>query len=361
MANKKSKDYSVGNPKKGLTLLAIVVLIAIIIVLIIIFIPANTSNAKEILHNVTSTSYLQDKEEITSYEKIGEKLQNSTKNYYMEEYNNVPILSSTIDKVLEFYDEYLVFAKDNKVLSNNYSAIKKNLNKVISQQKKLNNIVKNVVNLEQDSDSYLQNLWIDYREEYANWLEYNANAISALSKCYEGCFENTLTNNKASKIVLDTIISERLTSNGFVPEEELSWLDKELDDAKKDTVLIFMHVPIIEPFPSSGHRLLNAAAVQGVIEKHKNPIAVFAGHYHAAKITQNGNVLYVASPALVSYPNAFRIITVRNQWKKVVFNIEMRETREKNIQKLAKLLVFGSNVYTGEEKDRNGVYEIKKN
>ena len=46
---------------------------------------------------------------------------------------------------------------------------------------------------------------------------------------------------------------------------------------------------------------------------------------------------------------------------RVVFNIEMRETREKNIQKLAKLLVFGSNVYTGEEKDRNGVYEIKKN
>ena len=122
-----------------------------------------------------------------------------------------------------------------------------------------------------------------------------------------------------------------------------------------------MHVPIIEPFPSSGHRLLNAGEVQGIIEKYKNPIAVFAGHYHAAKITQNENVLYVASPALVSYPNAFRVVTVRNERRKVVFNIEMRETREKNIQKLAKLLVFGSNVYMGEEKDRNGIYEIKKN
>lgn len=161
-------------------------------------------------------------------------------------------------------------------------------------------------------------------------------------------------------IVLDTIISEKLTSNGLVSDEQLAWLDKELDDAKKDVVLIFMHVPIIEPFPSNGHKLLNAAAVQGIIEKHKNPIAVFAGHYHAAKIRQNGNVLYVASPALVSYPNAFRVITVRNQWKKVVFNIEMRETKEANVQKLAKLLVFGSNVYMGEEKDRNGVYEIKK-
>lgn len=161
-------------------------------------------------------------------------------------------------------------------------------------------------------------------------------------------------------IVLDTIIDEKLTSNGLISDEQLAWLDKELDDAKKDVVLIFMHVPIIEPFLSSGHKLLNAAAVQGIIEKHKNPIAVFAGHYHAAKITQNGNVLYVASPALVSYPNAFRVITVRNQRKKVVFNIEMKETREENIQKLAKLLVFGSNIYMGSEKDRNGVYEIKK-
>ncbi len=162
-------------------------------------------------------------------------------------------------------------------------------------------------------------------------------------------------------IVLDTIIDDKVTSNGRIYDEELVWLDKQLKESQKDVVLIFMHVPIIEPFPSSGHRLLNAGEVQGIIEKYKNPIAVFAGHYHAAKITQNENVLYVASPALVSYPNAFRVVTVRNERKKVVFNIEMRETREKNIQKLAKLLVFGSNVYMGEEKDRNGIYEIKKN
>lgn len=162
-------------------------------------------------------------------------------------------------------------------------------------------------------------------------------------------------------IVLDTIISERVTSNGEISKEQLAWLDKELKDSQKDVVLIFMHVPIIEPFPSNGHRLLNAGEVQGMIEKYKNPIAVFSGHYHGAKITQNGNVLYVSSPALVSYPNAFRVITVRNQRKKVVFDIQTKETREKSVQKLAKLLVFGSDVYSGEEKDRNGVYEIKKN
>jgi len=162
-------------------------------------------------------------------------------------------------------------------------------------------------------------------------------------------------------IVLDTIINDRITSNGNISDEQLVWLDKELENSKKDVVLIFMHVPIIEPFPSNGHKLLNAGAVQGIIEKYKNPIGVFSGHYHAAKITQNGNVLYVSSPALVSYPNAFRVITVRNQRKKVVFDIQMKETRETSVQKMAKLLVFGATIYTGGEKDRNGIYEINKN
>lgn len=161
-------------------------------------------------------------------------------------------------------------------------------------------------------------------------------------------------------IVLDTIIPETITSNGRISDEQLKWLDNELENSKKDVVLIFMHVPIIEPFPSSGHRLLNVAEVQAVIEKYKNPIGVFQGHYHASKITQRDNVLYVSSPALVSFPNAFRVITVSNLWRKVVFDIKTVETREKSIQKLAKILVFGSNIYSGEEKDQNGIYEIKK-
>ena len=161
-------------------------------------------------------------------------------------------------------------------------------------------------------------------------------------------------------IVLDTIISERLTSQGYVGKEQLAWLDEELSDAKNDTVLILMHVPIIEPFPSESHRLQNAGEVQAVIEKYKNPIAVFSGHYHAAKIFQKGNVLYVDSPALVSYPNAFRIVTVTNTRKKVIFDIQMKETRETSVQKMAKLLVFASNLYAGESKDQSAVYEIKK-
>ena len=161
-------------------------------------------------------------------------------------------------------------------------------------------------------------------------------------------------------IVLDDIITDEITSNGFIDEEQMKWLQKELDNSKNDTVLIYMHVPILEPFASPNHRLRNAAAVKALIEKYKNPIAVFQGHYHAAKITQHDNVLYVNSPALVSYPNAFRTVTVTNHKDKVTFDFEWNETRETTIQKMAKMLVFGTLIYTGEEKDQKGTYEILK-
>lgn len=161
-------------------------------------------------------------------------------------------------------------------------------------------------------------------------------------------------------IVLDSIIRDRLTSNGRLGDEQLAWLDNELAKSQKDTILIFMHVPVLEPYVSPNHRLLDADKMEAVLGKYKNPIAVFQGHYHGAKITQKGNILYVSCPSMVTYPNAFRMITITNYRNKVVFDIQEKETRHKDIQKLAKLLIFASNFYTGGESDRNAVVTIKK-
>ena len=161
-------------------------------------------------------------------------------------------------------------------------------------------------------------------------------------------------------IVLDTIIRDRLTANGYMSEEQIQWLNNQIKTSPKDTILIFMHVPIIEPFNSPNHRLLNADEVEAVLKKYKNPTAVFQGHYHASKITRKDNILYVSTPALVSYPNAFRIITVTNYRNRTVFDIQTKDTRLTNLQKLAKIMVFGSVIYSGEEKDQNGIYIIKK-
>lgn len=161
-------------------------------------------------------------------------------------------------------------------------------------------------------------------------------------------------------IVMDDIITNEVTSQGYVDEKQLKWLKRELDKAKNDTALIFMHIPLIEPFASPNHRLRNASQVMGLIESYKNPIGVFQGHYHATRVVQHDNVLYVNTPSLVSYPNAFRLISVQNYKDKTVFELKWIETREKTIQKMAKLLVIASSIYTGEEKERNGIYEIKK-
>jgi 3',5'-cyclic-AMP phosphodiesterase len=161
-------------------------------------------------------------------------------------------------------------------------------------------------------------------------------------------------------ICLDPIIDTRITANGEISKEQLKWLDKELSKSKNDTVLIFLHNPLVEPFHSSSHVILNADEALNIINKYKNPIAVFSGHYHTTKITQIGNVLHVSTPSLVSYPNAFRIIKVSNQKKKVVFDISFKETRYKDVQKRAKMMAFGSKTYYGADNDRSATYVIDK-
>lgn len=161
-------------------------------------------------------------------------------------------------------------------------------------------------------------------------------------------------------IVLDGAKNRGISSNGYIPENEIEWLDCELKASKNDVVLIFLHFPIVEPFPSAHHRILNAEDVLKVLNKYKNPIAVFAGHYHTTKITKINNIIHVASPSLASYPNAFRAVSVTNYRNRAVFNFYFYETQLKDIQEKAKLLTFGSSSYYGKESDRTATIVIDK-
>ncbi len=161
-------------------------------------------------------------------------------------------------------------------------------------------------------------------------------------------------------IVLDSIIDSRVTTNGKISEEQLKWLSNELKSAKNDTVLLFLHMPVIEPFSSDNHNLLNSTELYNILKKHNGAIGVFTGHYHTTKIVQDENILFVSTPSLVSYPNSFRIVNVTNHKKKVVFDITFKETNLKDLQKRAKLMVFSSGLYYGEPKDRTFTYEIER-
>ena len=137
-------------------------------------------------------------------------------------------------------------------------------------------------------------------------------------------------------------------------------MDKELNSAKKDTVLIFLHHPIVEPFSSPHHKILNTKDFYDVIDKYKNPIAVFTGHYHATKITQDKNVVYVSTPALVTYPNAFRVVNVTNYRKKTIFDFYFKTTNLKDVQNKAGAKILFSTTCAGTEKDQTTTVVIDK-
>ncbi len=161
-------------------------------------------------------------------------------------------------------------------------------------------------------------------------------------------------------IVLDGAKNKGISSNGILPEEQLCWLDKILNKSKKDTVLIFIHFPLVTPYESKSHEILNADEFKSVLQKYNMPIAIFSGHYHAAKITKRGNILHVSSPALAGYPNAFRIIEVCNKGEKTVFKFDFIETNLKELQAKTKIMTFGGAVYYGKPKDRDTVITIEK-
>ena len=162
-------------------------------------------------------------------------------------------------------------------------------------------------------------------------------------------------------ICLDSIIDYKLTSNGIISDEQLKWLKKELDNHAKDVVLICTHVPVLEPYMSANHRLENEVEVRALLKSYKMPIVILQGHYHCVRAKQENNIVYISSPSLVTYPNAFRVININANKDKVLVDVFLKETNLKNIQARSKMRLFGTESLYGEERDRNTTFEIVKN
>ena len=161
-------------------------------------------------------------------------------------------------------------------------------------------------------------------------------------------------------IVIDAVIRDRLTSHGFLPEEQMKWLDKELASSQNQTVIICTHIPVVQPIADEHHIMDNGKEVLDVISKYKNPIIVLQGHYHVSKIKQINNILLISTPALVSYPNAYREITIKNNHDKTILDIKTKNIRLENLRAQAKLFIVSLPLVEGEAKDQNGIYTINK-
>lgn len=161
-------------------------------------------------------------------------------------------------------------------------------------------------------------------------------------------------------ICLDSIIDYKITTNGRISKEQLDWLKEELEKYKKETIILCTHVPITEPYSSSSHKMENEYELKKVLKAHTNPIIVLQGHYHAARLIQNDNMLIIACPSLVSYPNAFRVININSTKNKVKIDVFLKETNLKEVQTHARVRLMGTQLLYGEESDRNGSFEIRR-
>lgn len=162
-------------------------------------------------------------------------------------------------------------------------------------------------------------------------------------------------------ICLDSIINYKLTSNGEIGTEQFEWLKNEIKNHPKDVIIICTHVPIYEPFSSPNHKMNNEYDLQRMLKGFNNVIVVLQGHYHCTKAIQKENVVYISSPSLVTFPNAFRVININSNKNRVMIDVFLKETNLKEIQTRSRMRVLSSNLLYGDENDRNTSFEIKKN
>ncbi len=161
-------------------------------------------------------------------------------------------------------------------------------------------------------------------------------------------------------IVLDSTIKDENSANGRLSEEQLEFLDNELLQNQDKIVVIAMHHPSVEPFVAQEHTLLNANEFNEILLKYKNPIVVLSGHYHAAKIRHFGNLVFVSTPAMVTYPMAFRHIKIVNYKDRVQYSFEFMPTKLDDIKEKNRQNVISYGTLAGWEKDRNLTFTYHK-
>ena len=97
----------------------------------------------------------------------------------------------------------------------------------------------------------------------------------------------------------------------------LKWLANELEACKKKRLVIIVTHQLLLPtskMDSSPEGVLwmvkNHEAVRVLLEQYPNVRMVISGHHHASRVETVNGITYVADPAIVTYPCAFRVFNV---------------------------------------------------
>ncbi|MFQ5686277.1 MAG: DUF1566 domain-containing protein, partial [Candidatus Scalindua sp.] len=142
---------------------------------------------------------------------------------------------------------------------------------------------------------------------------------------------------------LDTSIIDH--DNGEIPQAELEWFKEEIAEYPHDIIVTLSHHLLL---PTWGNRdipkwkkkylLNNYQEVNTVLESASQIKMCLTGHHHVSKIQTVNGLHYIASPATVQYPHAFRTITINDNEAKLQFH----QVRDQGIIKIGKKYLLTS-------------------
>jgi len=136
---------------------------------------------------------------------------------------------------------------------------------------------------------------------------------------------------------LDTTIEGH--DNGEIIKKELKWIKKEISKYPNDMIVTLSHHLFL---PTWGNRdipkwkkkylLKNYQEVNAVLDAAPQVKACLMGHHHVSKIQTINGLHYIASPATVQYPHAFRTVSINDN----VARLEFHQIKDQRVIELGK-------------------------
>jgi 3',5'-cyclic AMP phosphodiesterase CpdA len=192
-----------------------------------------------------------------------------------------------------------------------------------------------------------------HRAKFLSIMNANNAYIKPQTTCYSFSVRGFLF------FAMDGASDSETTSKGSFSRDCLAVLEKGLNDNPGAPAAIFQHFPIVYPFQSASHGVKNQEEYLRIIGAHPNLKALFSGHFHAAKIQNRNNMLHVSTPALVEYPNSFRIVNVAQTGNGLVFDIKLVQTHLKSVREQSRKRAGSPALNEGKEGDRNARVILK--
>jgi len=136
---------------------------------------------------------------------------------------------------------------------------------------------------------------------------------------------------------IDTSIVDH--DNGEIPTTELEWIKKEIDRYPNELIITLSHhlfVPtwVDRDIPAWRKKYVinNYQDVGRLLENAPQVKICLMGHHHVSKVQTFHGLHYIASPATIQYPHAFRTVTIDGNEARLQFH----QVRDQKIIELGK-------------------------